>query len=63
MNVAAVRRICFFVELAEEEHEASFDPHKMPSKFYFNVESTGALKPETVRSTINDVRTTCFLSL
>jgi hypothetical protein len=36
------------LELPEHEPEASFDPTKVPNKFYFNVESTGALKPETV---------------
>ena len=38
----------FNLELAEHEYEAPFDPHKNPNKFYFNVESSGALKPETV---------------
>lgn len=40
------------VELPEDRPEAPFDPSKVPSKFFFNVESTGALKPETVRSFI-----------
>ena len=40
------------LELAEHEYEAPFDPHKNPNKFYYNVESTGALKPETVCSFI-----------
>ncbi|CAF3642037.1 unnamed protein product, partial [Rotaria sordida] len=35
-------------ELSEHEHEAPFDANKIPNKFYFNVESTGALKPETI---------------
>ena len=36
------------LELPEHEYEAPFDSNKVPNKFYFNVESTGALKPETV---------------
>ncbi|CAF1184552.1 unnamed protein product [Adineta steineri] len=36
------------LELAEYEYEASFEPNKAPNKFFFNVESTGALKPETI---------------
>jgi hypothetical protein len=36
------------LELSEYEYEAPFDPHKNPNKFFFNVESTGSLKPETV---------------
>jgi hypothetical protein len=36
------------LELSEHEPEAPFDPTKIPNKFYFNVESVGALKPETV---------------
>lgn len=36
------------LELSEYDHEAPFDAMKIPSKFYFNVESIGALKPETV---------------
>jgi len=35
-------------ELPENEHQGTFDPNKVPNKFYFNVESTGALKPETI---------------
>ncbi|CAF1450064.1 unnamed protein product [Rotaria sp. Silwood1] len=35
-------------ELPEHEHEAPFDANKIANKFYFNVESTGALKPETI---------------
>ncbi|CAF4178880.1 unnamed protein product [Rotaria sp. Silwood2] len=35
-------------ELSEDKHEAPFDATKVPTKFFFNVESTGALKPETV---------------
>jgi hypothetical protein len=37
-----------YLELPEDKFEASFDPTKVPNKFFFNVESTGALKPETV---------------
>jgi len=36
------------LELLEHEPEAPFDPSKTANKFYFNVESSGALKPETV---------------
>ncbi|CAF0897955.1 unnamed protein product [Adineta ricciae] len=35
-------------ELLEHEQEAPFDANKVPNKFYFNVESTGALKPGTI---------------
>lgn len=43
------RLLSFFtVELLEHEQEAPFDANKVPNKFYFNVESTGALKPGTV---------------
>lgn len=38
------------LELPEDKPEAPFDPTKVPNKFFFNVESVGALKPETVRS-------------
>ena len=40
------------LELPDDKPEAAFDPTKVPSKFFFNVESVGALKPETVRSII-----------
>ena len=40
--------LCSITELLEHEQEAPFDPNKVPNKFYFNVESTGALKPGTV---------------
>ena len=42
----------FSLELPEDKPEAQFDPTKVPNKFFFNVESTGALKPETVRPMI-----------
>ncbi|CAF0832238.1 unnamed protein product [Didymodactylos carnosus] len=35
-------------ELAEDQHQGQFDPNKSPNKYYFNVESIGALKPETI---------------
>ncbi len=50
-NIFLLKKNEFFkfnLELAEHEYEAPFDPHKNPNKFYFNVESSGALKPETV---------------
>jgi hypothetical protein len=40
------------LELPEDKHEAPFDPTKAPNKYFFNVESSGALKPETVRNSL-----------
>ena len=36
-------KILFFLQA-----EAPFDPHGKPKKFYYNVESCGSLKPETI---------------
>jgi hypothetical protein len=36
--------IKYNIELSEDKHEAPI----YPNKFFFNIESTGALKPETV---------------
>ncbi|MES1902381.1 MAG: DNA-directed RNA polymerase II subunit RPB3 [Paramarteilia canceri] len=37
-----------YSELDETKSQADYDPFSQPKKFYFNVESTGALKPENV---------------
>ncbi|CAF1022215.1 unnamed protein product [Rotaria sordida] len=37
-----------YSELPEDKHEAAFDATKVPTKYFFNLESTGALKPETI---------------
>lgn len=35
-----------YSELEDDEYEAPFDPMAKPNKFWFTVESTGALKVE-----------------
>ncbi|CAF1527077.1 unnamed protein product, partial [Adineta steineri] len=37
-----------YTELSDDRAEATFEPAKVPNKFYFNVESVGSLKPETI---------------
>jgi DNA-directed RNA polymerase II subunit RPB3 len=36
------------LSIDSNETQAPFDPHGRPKKFFFNVESTGSLKPETL---------------
>ncbi|CAF3334603.1 unnamed protein product [Rotaria socialis] len=44
-------------ELAEDKHEAPYELNKQPNKYFFNVESAGALKPETILlSSLNVLR-------
>jgi len=43
-----------YSELPADQQEAPFDPHGKPKKFFYNVESCGSLRPETiVQSAIN----------
>jgi hypothetical protein len=51
------------LELPEDKSEAPFDPTKVPSKFFFNVESVGALKPETVSNIFIELLMMIFFSL
>ncbi|VDN31940.1 unnamed protein product [Gongylonema pulchrum] len=37
-----------YSQLEEDEYEAPFDPLAKPNKFWFTVESTGALKAENI---------------
>lgn len=39
-----------YSELTDEDdrHQADFDPNAKPNKFYLNVESTGAIRPENI---------------
>ena len=45
---------CFSIRIKKKLEEAPFDPHGKPKKFFYNVESCGSLRPETiVQSAIN----------
>ena len=37
-----------YSELEEDQHQATLDPSGVPSKFYFNIESFGFMRPETI---------------
>jgi len=37
-----------YSQLEDDQHEAQLDPAGIPKKFYFNIESYGFLRPETI---------------
>ncbi|XP_022912993.1 DNA-directed RNA polymerase II subunit RPB3 [Onthophagus taurus] len=37
-----------YSELDEDQYESSYNPEAKPNKFFFNVESSGALKPDNI---------------
>lgn len=55
--ISTKKKVIVLFFLIEFLDEAPFDPHGKPKKYYYNVESCGSLKPETiVQSAINALK-------